>query len=403
MTATKTPTVQKDYFPGLQSALHAAGIAVPALIVDKAALDANLDQLIADLPGGMAYRIVVKSLPCPDLLAHVMKRTGTDRLMTFNAPMLIEIARRFPAANQMLGKPMPVAAARYVLETLREDSVDAVASIAWLIDTPERLHEYSELANDLDIALDIVLEIDVGMHRGGFVPGDALNTSLKSLRETNRLHLTGLMGYEPHLAKLPEDGGWRDRATKGAWNTYQSVTAAVTEHCGEAVADGMVRNGAGSPTYRLYGSTDIVNEVSVGSVLVKPTDFDAPLLTGHVPASFIAAPVLKVYDRVVLPGLEYADDATRSALSGEDKTLFTYGGKWMAKPVYPEGLTHNDFMGQSSNQDMLNGPADLPVAPGDFVFLRPKQSEAVFLQFGAIAVFEDDRISGHWPVFSASA
>ena len=40
-----------------------------------------------------------------------------------------------------------------------------------------------------------------------------------------------------------------------------------------------------------------------------------------------------------------------------------------------------------------------PLAVGDHVFLRPQQSEFVFLQFGDIAVYEQGRIVDTWPVF----
>ena len=56
------------YFLKLQSALHAAAIASPVLVIDLARLNANIDTLLADLPEGMAYRIVAKSLPSPSPL-----------------------------------------------------------------------------------------------------------------------------------------------------------------------------------------------------------------------------------------------------------------------------------------------------------------------------------------------
>ena len=79
------------------------------------------------------------------------------------------------------------------------------------------------------------------------------------------------------------------------------------------------------------------------------------------------------------------------------------GGHWLADPVDPPGLSYNKTFGRSSNQEMLNGGPDLSISPDEFVFLRPHQSEAVFLQFGDIAVYEDGAITEFWPVFPASA
>ena len=75
----------------------------------------------------------------------------------------------------------------------------------------------------------------------------------------------------------------------------------------------------------------------------------------------------------------------------------------LADPVDPPGLEYNSTFGRSSNQEMLNGGPELEIAADEFVFLRPHQSEAVFLQFGDIAVYEDGEIVGRWPVFPASA
>ncbi|WP_033078723.1 hypothetical protein [Thalassotalea sp. ND16A] len=47
-------------------------------------------------------------------------------------------------------------------------------------------------------------------------------------------------------------------------------------------------NGAGSPTIALHKENTVANELSAGSCLVKPVDFDIPSLTTFTPAAFIA-------------------------------------------------------------------------------------------------------------------
>jgi D-serine deaminase-like pyridoxal phosphate-dependent protein len=75
----------------------------------------------------------------------------------------------------------------------------------------------------------------------------------------------------------------------------------------------------------------------------------------------------------------------------------------MAHPEDPPGLRYNRFFGRSSNQEMLNGGAQTNLQPDDFVFLRPSQSEAVFLQFGDIIVYDNGAIVDRWTVFPSSA
>ncbi len=392
-------TARDPYFDALQRALKRADVCQPTLIVDLDRLDANLDVLLADLPPGMAYRIVVKSLPCPDLVAHVRTRTGTERLMTFNLPMLLDFAARFPAADQLLGKPLPVAALRRFIDTA---APGAIARVQWLVDTPARLADYAAVADDRGADLRIALELDVGLHRGGFEPGAALRDALVRLRDGARLTFTAFMGYEPHVAALPRFLGWQRRALAAAWVTYREAISIAADVFDAAVMATITRNAGGSPTYRLYQDTTVANELSVGSALVKPTHFDTPLLRAYQPAAFIAAPVLKAVGPTRIPGLESLDALRRAISPATARAFFIHGGRWMADPVDPPRLSYNRAYGRSSNQEMLNGPAATPLAPDDFVFLRPHQSEAVFLHFGDIAVVRDGAIIDWWPPLAVS-
>jgi D-serine deaminase-like pyridoxal phosphate-dependent protein len=391
------------YFLSVQAALINAGIAWPTLVIDKARLSQNIRTLKSHLPAGMGYRIVAKSLPSIDLISHIRDLSGTDRLMTFNQPMLSKLSVDMPEASQLLGKPLPIRAARHYFETLPADASAAADNVQWLIDTPERLTQYAALASDIGRTLKIVLELDVGLHRGGFEPGPELGATISTIEADPNLEFCGFMGYEPHIPSLPTALGWRDKALKGAWSTYTSALEQAHALIGGDRMAGLTRNAAGSPTYRYYQSTDIANEVSAGSCLVKPTHFDTELLEPHHPASFIATPVIKSFNKTRLPGLEFASGPSAAWNPNSKKTVFIHGGHWLAEPVDPPGLEYNKTFGRSSNQEMLNGGESLSIRPDEFVFLRPQQSEAVFLQFGDIAVYEDGAIVDTWPVFPVSA
>ncbi len=391
------------YFLSLQNALTAAGIATPTLVIDRARLNANIDTLMSHLPDGMGYRIVAKSLPSLDLIAHIGARSGTDRLMTFNQPMLNTLSAMMPAADQLMGKPLPVAAAKRYFQELAPAQAQAADNVQWLIDTPARARQYAELAGAVGRTFRVNVEIDVGLHRGGFAPGPDLQSTLEFIKESKVLTFTGFMGYEPHLPGLPTAFGWRERAKNAAWSLYRECLSSAATVFGADKMGGLTRNAAGSPTYRYYQDTEIANEISAGSCLVKPTHFDTDLLEPHLPASFIATPVIKSFDQTRIPGLEFTTGLQRLWNPNTARTVFIYGGHWLADPVDPPGLAFNATFGRSSNQEMLNGGHELDISPDEFVFFRPQQSEAVFLQFGDIAVYDDGAIVDRWPVFEASA
>lgn len=78
---------------------------------------------------------------------------------------------------------------------------------------------------------------------------------------------------------------------------------------------------------------------------------------------------------------------------------YIYGGHWFANPVSPMGLNPSALIGPSSNQQLLLGSGRQALQPGDWVFLRPTQSEAVLQQFGDIAVCENGQVTAMWPTF----
>ena len=204
------------------------------------------------------------------------------------------------------------------------------------------------------------------------------------------------MGYEPHVVKVPGDPiTYRDRAMA----RYSHFLQLARDYLGEAFPRQPLLNAGGSPTYQLYDRGDFpFNELAAGSCLVKPTDFDLPSLADHLPASYIATPVLKRLDNLQIPGIDLGPvqslwDPNRA------RTFFTYGGYWKAIPESPPGLSYNGLFGRSTNQEMLNGSSSVELSPDDWIFLRPTQSEFVFLQFGDIAVYENGAITERWPVF----
>ena len=143
--------------------------------------------------------------------------------------------------------------------------------------------------------------------------------------------------------------------------------------------------------------------MSIGSAFVKPADFDLRTLTRHQPAAYIATPVIKALDHMAIPSLEGLSGVTRFFDPNTEQAFFVYGGHWNARPVSPRGLQYNDLFGRSSNQELLTGSRRVKLAVDDLVFLRPNQSEALFFQFGDLAVYDAGRIVAHWPTFPVSA
>lgn len=395
--------VHSDYFLSLSEALKSEGLMRPTLVIDRTAFHANIDTVTSSLADHMHYRIVAKSVPSLPLLQQVMARANTNRLMIFHQPFLNLVAAEVPDADILLGKPMPVDAAARFYKHAQPGGVDPARQVQWLIDTPERLAQYQALARGQDLQMRINLEINVGLQRGGLSDPSSLKPVLETIDADPNLTFAGFMGYDPHVAAVPDLMGWQGRSLASSISTYEAFLAEAARHYGDAWRpEALTLNTAGSPTYQFHKASTHANEVAVGSALVKPTSFDIPTLENHQPASFIATPVLKAMERADIPGLEALTGITRLWNRNRARAWFIYGGYWKANPVSPPGLSPNPMF-RSTNQEMLNGSDRIDLQPDDLVFLRPTQSEFVFLQFGDIAVYEDGALIDQWPVFTQGA
>ena len=386
------------YFRQLNQELRKNGPMRPCMLVDLDRLDLNLEVLQGSIRPPKHYRVVAKSLPWIALLDYVSKKTKTDRMMAFHQPFLNREAEAFPAFDILLGKPMPVRAAESFYRDLK-GTFDPARQLQWLLDTPQRLRQYLELAGALGTKLRVNIEIDVGLHRGGVGDNETLGALLGLIAANpQRCELAGFMGYDPHVVKLPKALGSRAQLFAKVLERYHGFVDYTRSTYPQLWHDGLILNGAGSPTYRLYKNDTLLNDISVGSVLLKPTDFDLDLLSEHVPAAFIATPVLKASAGIRAPGMEKLPDVFSWWNPNRQQTFFIYGGHWMAKYESPRGLSSNPLFGYSTNQEMVNGSSQVGIGVDDHIFMRPTQSEAVLLQFGDLITVRGGRIQERWPV-----
>lgn len=388
------------YFSELNQALKSQGLAGPSLLIDLDKMDANIDAVRASIKAPKTYRIVVKSLPSIPLLQYIMRRANTNALMVFHQPFLNIIAEQCPTADVLMGKPQPFAAVAAFYKNLKPSGFNPQRQLQWLVDTPERLKQYQSLAQTLGVKMRIALELDIGLHRGGFSDTDVLNSSLDIIAaDPAHLEFSGFMGYEAHIAKLPNMSSvWRKAVA-----SYQNLYGAAKIHLPELFKRPLTLNIAGSQTYQLYQDDNFFNDLCAGSGLVMPSDFDMPTLAKHQAAAFIATPVLKHYDSVQVAGLEWAAGLFSASNPNRQQAFYIYGGNWQADYVNPPGLKRNPVWGHSSNQEMVNASNRVTLAIDDFVFLRPRQSEFVFLQFGDLLTLRAGKITDRWPVFQQTA
>ena len=382
--------MQFDYFQQLTQDLQQQGTGTPQLILDLAAYQHNLDIVQSHLSAQLKPRLVVKSLASLSLLKLASEKLNTRRFMLFHLPHIFSIHAAFPQADILLGKPMPI----HAVEQFYQAAGDRQPDIQWLIDDLGRLQQYLQLAQWFNICLNVNIEIDVGLHRGGVQNPQQFRALLKLIQQhSTHLKFTGLMGYDAHVAKLPRFLKSAEKSYQQSQQSYQQYIDIIRKQFPNLWHEDLCFNGGGSPTFMQHCQQSVCNDLAFGSLLLKPGDFELASLAELQCALWIATPVLKVLRYSQLPDLEVLNHFPHKY-----KALFVYGGYWQADYFYPEKSKLHGLYGRSSNQEMLLVPKSCEIDRDDYVFLRPTQSEAVIPQFAKLYAYAQGKFEA-WDSF----
>ncbi|HSV95907.1 MAG TPA: alanine racemase [Spirochaetota bacterium] len=401
------------YYAAMNNALKDSGTAQPAIVLDLDRVDSNIARVLKVIAPPLEYRIVTKSLPSPDLLIYVMQKARTKKLMPFHLSHMRAILEAVgPGLDMLPGRPFPVAALAGFYDSLPPSlKKEALKSVQWLVDSQERLGEYRAFAERRGIALRINLEIDVGLHRGGARSNEELGRMLQIIADSSgRLVFSGLMGYDGHVAHVPLYIGSKERAIRKEFAKSMARYEEFVQYGRKAYPalfrEDLTFNSGGSKTCALYNRTLPVNDIAAGSCLVMPSTFDVFTLAEHLPALFIAAPVLKILDGYGVPFIESFHSLVEWWDPNKAVTLYVSGGGWSERILAPAGISVNALTASPPNenmlpnQSMLNGSKRVAIKTGDHVFYHPLQGDAV-MQFDEIYVIRNGKITAVWKPFTA--
>lgn len=252
----------------------------PQLIVDDMALKQNIRHVQQRLAYAqhLKPRLVVKSLACMSLIKLLSEQLNTQRFMLFHQPHIISLLENFPEADILLGKPMPAQEASNFYEQYL-GIFDQ--EIQWLIDTKQRLQQYLDIAQNYSICLQINIEIDIGLHRGGVQSSTQLAEILMLIQlNPQHLKLSGLMGYDAHVSKLPaliKKPAFAYAESQLIYSEYQQL---IQRQFPTLWSDKLCFNGGGSLSFSFHSSKSVCNDLSFGSMLLKPCDFDTDFFKG---------------------------------------------------------------------------------------------------------------------------
>jgi D-serine deaminase-like pyridoxal phosphate-dependent protein len=269
--------------------------------------------------------------------------------------------------------------------------------VSFVVDGRARLDELVALATSLSITLQVGVEIDVGLHRGGVRRTSDLPAVLAGFTANpSTLRFAGILGYDGHIIGSPVAPGLEKHGVIAAYDSVEKIfrdaVSVIQSGFGSLWRNDLIFNSGGSQTYPLHHG-GVVNDVSAGGGMLRPNSYSDMFISALQPALFIAAPVIAQFDKVELP---FVNNVGQTATDGM-QSFSMYGGGWAAVFVYPHDVALAPLVNDPENMNLVPNqtltmlPNTTKIAPGDWVFMQPRVADALF-QFQDILLVRGGRL-----------
>jgi 3-hydroxy-D-aspartate aldolase len=250
-----------------------------------------------------------------------------------------------------------------------------------VVDHPDNA---AALAAAADRPIDVLIDIDPGIHRTGVASAAAALELATCIRGLDRLSYRGVQmycGVEQHIAGFKE----REAAIRERMHYLESVLAVLSDH----QARPEIVTGAGTGSHRIDGALGLLTEWQVGSYVFMDRQYAECDLTGDGTAPFEHA--LFVDTRVVS-----CNTAGMATVDAGFKALATDGGAPTIVAGAPAGSVYR-FMGDEHGA--IVHPAGSHVwRTGDLVRLAVPHCDPTVNLYDSYHVFAGDTLEAIWPV-----
>jgi D-serine deaminase-like pyridoxal phosphate-dependent protein len=246
LTSSTRPTNRKN--------LPLVEVDTPALLLDAAALKANIDRMaafFANRPCGL--RPHFKSHKCTRI-AQLQLQAGAVGITCAKlgeAEVLADAGiREILIANQIVG--------RTKIARLVELAKRAAPMVA--VDSEENVRMLSKFAATAQVEIRVLVEVNIGLNRCGVQAGAPALALARLIVSLPGIKFEGLQGYEGHLVDLRSETE-RAEKTRAALGPLVE-TRRLIESAGIPVN---IVTGGGTGTYTMTGDFPGVDEVQAGS------------------------------------------------------------------------------------------------------------------------------------------
>ncbi|WP_227356156.1 alanine racemase [Haladaptatus salinisoli] len=253
---------------------------------------------------------------------------------------------------------------------------------ATTVDGPGNITPLQTAAADHDVTLDVILEVDVGLHRTGISLGEPAVQMAQLIQEQSNLNFCGLLAYEAHVkSKAETRAEYKEYCTEAMDRTQETVELLESE--GISVKEVKV---GGTATSKYSGTHPVVTEINpgmypfmdVGELEHRPFDVGKSDCAATVVSTVISKPT-----------------ADRAVVDAGSKTLS------MDKPQLPVPKYRDDieYVNASEEHGWLDiSESEESVDVGDQIeFIVPHVCATINLHDTIIGV-RNDRVEELWDV-----
>jgi D-serine deaminase-like pyridoxal phosphate-dependent protein len=169
--------------------------------------------------------------------------------------------------------------------------------------------------------LDVLIDLDVGLHRTGIAPGEPALELAKFIIGHANFKFRGLQAYAGHVMHLEDFNERRDSSLE----CMATLKKTVEEFAAQGIECEII-SGGGTGTYNIDPEVNVLTELQVGSYVLMDRQYNEVPLADGAPMPFETA--LQVQTTVISanhPGLATSDAGFKAFASDADAPIITSG------------------------------------------------------------------------------
>ncbi len=226
----------------------------PCIIAEEEKLNYNLKYL-SDYFGDKKCRLRphFKSHKCVTLAKKQIALPNTNGITCAKVSEAEQlVAGGIPdvlIANQVIGKD----------KTARIAEMNKHAKVRVAVDSETGIKQLDEAVSAVGVKIGVLIEVDIGMNRGGVLPGQAVYDLAEKISSCKGLSLDGLQSYEGHIVTL-ENYEERKKQVEAAMGPLMETRREL-----ETMGYNIFISSGGTGTYDITGQIEGIDELQSGS------------------------------------------------------------------------------------------------------------------------------------------